>query len=84
MLSISSILSRFLWYCSTDLKLENILKTYLSSSADILLLDFSLSKIVGNDENCTEPNETLSFVVPEVLQGKPYDKISNIVSRSID
>ena len=51
-----------------DLKPENILMTDLTSNADIRLLDFGLSKIVGNDEKCTEPYGTLSFVAPEVFQ----------------
>ena len=66
-----------------DLKPENILMTDLSSKADIRLLDFGLSKIVGNDEKCTEPYGTLSFVAPEVLQGKPYDKSVDLWSIGI-
>jgi len=66
-----------------DLKPENILMTDLSSSADMRLLDFGLSKIVGNDEKCTEPYGTLSFVAPEVLQGKPYDKSVDLWSIGI-
>ena len=66
-----------------DLKPENILMTDLSSTADIRLLDFGLSKIVGNDEKCTEPYGTLSFVAPEVLQGKPYDKSVDLWSIGI-
>ena len=66
-----------------DLKPENILMTDLSASADIRLLDFGLSKIVGNDEKCTEPYGTLSFVAPEVLQGKPYDKSVDLWSIGI-
>ena len=66
-----------------DLKPENILMTDLSDSADIRLLDFGLSKIVGNDEKCTEPYGTLSFVAPEVLQGKPYDKSVDLWSIGI-
>ena len=66
-----------------DLKPENILMTDLSESADIRLLDFGLSKIVGNDEKCTEPYGTLSFVAPEVLQGKPYDKSVDLWSIGI-
>ena len=42
--------------------------------ADIRLLDFGLSKIIGPNEKCTEPYGTLSFVAPEVLRGKPYGK----------
>ena len=66
-----------------DLKPENILMTDLSMSSDIRLLDFGLSKIIGNDEKCTEPYGTLSFVAPEVLQGKPYDKSVDLWSIGI-
>ena len=66
-----------------DLKPENILMTDLSNTADIRLLDFGLSKIIGNDEKCTEPYGTLSFVAPEVLQGKPYDKSVDLWSIGI-
>ena len=66
-----------------DLKPENILMTDISDTADIRLLDFGLSKIVGNEEKCTEPYGTLSFVAPEVLQGKPYDKSVDLWSIGI-
>ena len=66
-----------------DLKPENILMTDLPPEADIRLLDFGLSKIVGNEEKCTEPYGTLSFVAPEVLQGKPYDKSVDLWSIGI-
>ena len=66
-----------------DLKPENILMTDLTPEADIRLLDFGLSKIIGNDEKCTEPYGTLSFVAPEVLQGKPYDKSVDLWSIGI-
>ena len=66
-----------------DLKPENILMTDLTINADIRLLDFGLSKIVGNEEKCTEPYGTLSFVAPEVLQGKPYDKSVDLWSIGI-
>ena len=48
--------------------------TELSEKADIRLVDFGLSKIIGNDEKCTEPYGTLSFVAPEIIERKPYDK----------
>ena len=66
-----------------DLKPENILMTDSKDTADIRLLDFGLSKIIGNDEKCTEPYGTLSFVAPEVLQGKPYDKSVDLWSIGI-
>ena len=66
-----------------DLKPENILMTDPSDNADIRLLDFGLSKIVGNDQKCTEPYGTLAFVAPEVLLGKPYDKSVDLWSIGI-
>ena len=42
-----------------DLKPENILMTNDTETADIKLLDFGLSKIVGPNENCIEPFGTL-------------------------
>ena len=66
-----------------DLKPENILMTDNTDNADIRLLDFGLSKIVGPGEKCTEPYGTLSFVAPEVLKGKPYDKSVDLWSIGI-
>jgi calcium/calmodulin-dependent protein kinase I len=57
-----------------DLKPENIMMTDNSETADVRLLDFGLSKIIGPGETCTEPYGTLSYVGPEVLLEKPYDK----------
>ena len=57
-----------------DLKPTNILMTNDSKTADIRLLDFGLSKIIGPNQKCTEPYGTLCFVAPEVLKGEPYDK----------
>ena len=42
-----------------DLKPENILMTDASDDADIRLLDFGLSKILGPSETCLEPYGTL-------------------------
>jgi serine/threonine protein kinase len=42
-----------------DLKPENILMTDNSEEADIRLLDFGLSKIIGPNETCHEPFGTL-------------------------
>ena len=66
-----------------DLKPENILMTDLTLQADLKLLDFGLSKIIGNEEKCTEPYGTLSFVAPEVLESKPYDKSVDLWSIGI-
>lgn len=38
------------------------------------LVDFGLSKIIGPKETCNDPFGTLSYVAPEVLLQRPYDK----------
>lgn len=57
-----------------DLKPENILMTDDTDDAVPKLVDFGLSKIVGPNETCNDPFGTLSYVAPEVLLQKPYDK----------
>ena len=57
-----------------DLKPENVLMTTKDENADLRILDFGLSKIIGPDEKCTEPYGTLSYVAPEVLLDIPYGK----------
>ena len=57
-----------------DLKPENVLMTSKNDEADLRILDFGLSKIIGPDEKCTEPYGTLSYVAPEVLLDVPYGK----------
>jgi calcium-dependent protein kinase len=53
-----------------DLKPENILMTDSTDDADIRLLDFGLSKIIGPGETCMEPFGTLvSIAVNLVLCG---------------
>ena len=44
-----------------------------TDNADIRLVDFGLGKIIRPGETCTEPFGTFSYVVPEVLQEKPYN-----------
>jgi len=66
-----------------DLKPENILMTDTSEEADIRLLDFGLSKIIGPNETCNEPYGTLSYVAPEILLEKPYTKAVDVWSIGI-
>ena len=63
-----------------DLKPENILMTDNTDEADIRLLDFGLSKIIGPNELCREPYGTLSYVAPEVLLDIPYNQKVDIWS----
>ena len=57
-----------------DIKPENVLLTTEDENADIRLLDFGLSKIVGPNEKCTEPYGTLTYCAPEIILDKPYLK----------
>lgn len=66
-----------------DLKPENVLMTTKDDNADIRILDFGLSKIIGPDEKCTEPYGTLSYVAPEVLLDEPYTKEVDLWSLGI-
>ena len=51
-----------------------------TENADIRLLDFGLSKILGPDEMCNEPYGTLSYCAPEVILGNPYNKQVDLFS----
>lgn len=57
-----------------DLKPENILMASDSDTADLKIVDFGLSKIIGPNESSLDPFGTLSYVAPEVLLQKPYGK----------
>ena len=57
-----------------DIKPENVLLTSDDENADIRLLDFGLSKIVGPGQKCTEPYGTLTYCAPEIILDKPYIK----------
>lgn len=46
-----------------DLKPENILMTDTTDLADIRLLDFGLSKIIGPKETCKEPYGTMVTII---------------------
>lgn len=45
-----------------------------SDDAELKILDFGLSKIIGPNETSVDPFGTLSYVAPEVLLQKPYSK----------
>ena len=50
-----------------DLKPENILMSSDADDADLKIVDFGLSKIIGPNETSLDPFGTLSYVAPEVL-----------------
>ena len=51
-----------------------------TDDADIRIVDFGLSKIIGPEEKCTEPYGTLTYVAPEVLLEYPYTKAVDLWS----
>jgi serine/threonine protein kinase len=66
-----------------DLKPENLMMTSTGDDADIKLLDFGLSKMIGQNEKCTERFGTLCYVAPELLNGEAYDKRVDLWSLGI-
>ena len=66
-----------------DLKPENIMLTDRSPNPTIKIMDFGLSKFLGSNERVSDGYGTLSFVAPEVLLRKPYNKQIDIWSLGI-
>ena len=66
-----------------DIKPENILMVNDSDKPDIKLVDFGLGKILAPNEMCYEAFGTLSYVAPEVLQEKKYNKSVDLWSLGV-
>lgn len=66
-----------------DLKPENIMMTDSTEQAEVRILDFGLSKMIGPHDKCTERFGTLCYVAPELLLGEPYDKRIDLWSLGI-
>lgn len=60
-----------------DLKPENIM---LNENLEIKIIDLGLSKIVGENTKIEQKLGTITFVAPEVFQGKGYNKEADIWS----
>ena len=63
-----------------DLKPDNIMLTEANDKGHIKIMDFGLSKILGKKEKTSDGFGTLTFVSPEVLVRKPYNKEIDIWS----
>lgn len=63
-----------------DLKLENIM---LNDKFEIKIVDLGFSKIVGKENKIQERLGTLTYLAPEVYQGKGYNKEADIWSLGI-
>ena len=66
-----------------DLKPENILLITKNENSDIKIMDFGLSKIVAPDETSKEPFGTITYVAPEVLLRRPYNKSVDLWSLGV-
>lgn len=66
-----------------DLKPDNIMLHKKGSINYLKIMDFGLSKILGPQEKVADGFGTLSFVAPEVLVRKPYNKEVDIWSIGI-
>ena len=66
-----------------DLKPDNVMLTEASDRGNIKIMDFGLSKILGKKEKSTDGFGTLTFVSPEVLIRKPYNKEVDIWSLGV-
>ena len=66
-----------------DLKPDNIMITQQNEYGVIKIMDFGLSKIVSPHEKMVEGYGTLSYVAPEVLLRKPYNKEVDIWSMGV-
>ena len=73
-----------------DLKPDNILLKITNSKGDlikesteVILMDFGLSKILGNSETTKEGYGTIAYIAPEVLMRRPYNYKVDIWSLGI-
>ena len=66
-----------------DLKPENIMLTEKNENGKVKIMDFGLSKILGNQEKSVDGFGTLTFVAPEVLVRTPYNKEIDIWSLGV-
>jgi serine/threonine protein kinase len=55
-----------------DIKLENVMMSDKTDKAIAKIVDFGLSKIMGQNEKTDEPFGTVGYVAPEVLRKEPY------------
>lgn len=66
-----------------DLKPENIMFSDKSENARIKLIDFGLTRVLSEGESLHDSYGTISYVAPEVLLRKPYNKQIDVWSLGI-
>lgn len=66
-----------------DLKPENIMLLEKSENPKIKLIDFGLTRVVCEGEKLCDGFGTISYVAPEVLSRKPYNKKIDVWSLGV-
>lgn len=66
-----------------DLKPDNLMMTERTINGEVKIMDFGLSKMMHHDEKVADGFGTLSFVAPEVLIRKPYNKQVDVWSLGV-
>jgi Ca2+-binding EF-hand superfamily protein len=66
-----------------DIKPENIMLTNSEENAGIKIIDFGLTKTLSPSETLNEGMGTISYVAPEVVLRKPYNKEIDVWSLGV-
>lgn len=66
-----------------DMKPDNIMMATKDDDAEIKLIDFGLSKIIGPKERSKDPFGTIPYAAPEIILRKPYSHSVDIWSLGV-
>ena len=66
-----------------DMKPDNIMMASNSDDAEIKIIDFGLSKIIGPKERSKDPFGTIPYAAPEIILRKPYSHSVDIWSLGV-
>jgi serine/threonine protein kinase len=66
-----------------DLKPDNVMLANKREDAELKIVDFGLSKIIGPSQLCTESCGTLTYAAPEVILKKPYGFSADVWSLGV-
>lgn len=66
-----------------DMKPDNIMMATKDEDAEIKLIDFGLSKIIGPKERSKDPFGTIPYAAPEIILRKPYSHSVDIWSLGV-
>lgn len=66
-----------------DMKPDNIMMATSDDDAEIKIIDFGLSKIIGPKERSKDPFGTIPYAAPEIILRKPYSHSVDIWSLGV-